>query len=317
MTRLESSPRFLCNAAVKPRSEARYRVALRLFVGYLAALALRPTTAGQIDSALCDYFHKIYVSKGGKQKGLAENTYAALVHFNPTLKRRLPYSVRALKGWSKLKPSKSWTPLTHKIALLLAWVLFRSLDRFDMAVGALLSFEGYLRISEMVGIRAENVVMPGDDRRGNVIEHAQILIKDTKTKAFAWVTIKDDVVLFLLALQLKISKRHNSGRLFNFSQNQYRAKFREAAEMMGLPRSVVPHSNRHGKATHEYVNGTSVERIVVDGRWKSLDSARTYLQQAAAQLLSLSLTPSLQNLATLVSADPLYAFFEFAWHSST
>jgi hypothetical protein len=47
-------------------------------------------------------------------------------------------------------------------------------------------------------------------------------------------------------------------------------------------RSFVPHSLRHGGAVHDYLNNQPLEEILLRGRWKSSDSARTYIKDGLA-----------------------------------
>ena len=63
----------------------------------------------------------------------------------------------------------------------------------------------------------------------------------------------------------------------------------------------VPHSFRHGGATHAYLSGSTVEQIKIRGRWKSLDSLNTYIQTARALFIDLDIPKQYNDLGHLLS----------------
>ena len=55
-----------------------------------------------------------------------------------------------------------------------------------------------------------------------------------------------------------------------------------------FPPNYVPHSPRHGAASHDSLRGLSVEEILRLGRWASTKSARLYIQSTQAVLISMN-----------------------------
>ncbi len=79
--------------------------------------------------------------------------------------------------------------------------------------------------------------------------------------------------------------------LFQLTYAQLRAQFRMALRFVGLAGGRVGfHSIRHGGATTLYLKGHTLDAIAHAGRWRSLTTARRYVQQGAALLSELRLS---------------------------
>jgi integrase len=154
------------------------------------------------------------------------------------------------------------------------------------AVGVLLAFEGYLRIGELCNLLIADVLMPGDDRTGVQIDDVQLLLRNTKTGPNMWASIKNSLVVTLLKWYLKMRKDAGANRLFNFNNGQFRRMFKKVCALLKLEGNFVPHSLRHGKATHDFLSGVPLDSILILGRWAASKSARIYLQSGRAQLLA-------------------------------
>jgi integrase len=90
-------------------------------------------------------------------------------------------------------------------------------------------------------------------------------------------------------------------RVFPFSLSHWLA-CSAAAALLGLGAiPFVPHSFRHGGATRDYMRGCSIEQIKLHGRWKSLESARRYIQQGPALLLLNEVPVQLVEQAALLT----------------
>mgnify|MGYP001565135778 CR=1 FL=1 len=154
----------------------------------------------------------------------------------------------------------------------------------------LLSYLRLLRINEVLALRREDVVLPGDNRMG--VDQLRILIrlKVTKTGKHQWVAVQERFV----AQWLSNLVQHFAPavKLFPFTAPSARSIFRDAVANVGLPSGYVPHSLRHGGATALHLSGVSMEDILLRGRWSSVKAARTYIQMGKGLLIDAKIDPT-------------------------
>jgi hypothetical protein len=118
-----------------------------------------------LDILLLEFCHDMFERHAGKCRSYGEMAKAGLCLFIPSLRGQLVYTSQALKGWRNLVPSKSYPPVTWNVALVIAYALrCRGLE--EMAIAVLLSFEDYLRVSELMGLSVSDVMLPQDSRLG-------------------------------------------------------------------------------------------------------------------------------------------------------
>ena len=72
--------------------------------------------------------------------------------------------------------------------------------------------------------------------------------------------------------------------------------FRWALLVLGLdPRRFTPAGLRAGGATHDYLMGNTVERLMWRGRWLALSTLRHYVQECASVLAVAQMEPTAQT----------------------
>jgi integrase len=305
---------FLCRQSLAPGTLKLYDKGLAQFIDWLwVHWGGIPTSIADLDVALCDFVHYLYLLKKGKCRSYAQAAMSAVCHAVPEAKGHMFFTSQALRGWKKLVPPKSHPPLTWKVTLVIAFVLTSQGD-FTYAIGVLLAFEGYLRIGELCNLRISDVLLPGDQSMGVVIDTAQLLLRVTKTGPNKWATIKDPFVLALLVWLQRTRKFAGQTYLFNFNEGQFRRRFKKVCKLLHLSGGFVPHSLRHGKATHDFLSGVPLETILILGRWAAHKSARLYVQTGRAQLLAGYTPVWIAELAQLLSTD-LSTFFAQAHHA--
>jgi integrase len=131
----------------------------------------------------------------------------------------------------------------------------------------------------------------------------QLLLRDTKTGPNKWASIKHQLVINLLIWLPRQRERAGETYLFDFNAGQFRRMFKKICALLKLQGNFVPHSLRHGKATHDFLSNIPLETILVLGRWAAHKSARLYVQIGRAQLLS-GYTPIwVADLAQLLCSD--------------
>jgi integrase len=302
--------RFLCDAALKPETIKAYDYGLGLFQDWLADNALPfPSSVLELDERFCDFVHYFYLLKKGKCRAYVVNARCSLQRRVPGARGNLLFTNQALEGWKRLVPPKSYPPLTWKVTVVIAYALV-IMGKLDFAIGVLLSFDAYLRVSELSNLLVSDVVLPGDSRLGPepAVGMAQLHLENTKTGPHKWAAVTDPFVLALLSFQVAKCKAASRMRLFEFNEAAFRNLFRKVCKLLDLHDNFVPHSLRHGKATHDFLIGVPLETILVLGRWAAHKSARLYIQVGRAQLLAGKTPEWIANLATLLTASLAVSF---------
>ncbi len=117
----------------------------------------------------------------------------------------------------------------------------------EHGLAMLLQFDCLLRLSELVGLKREDVVFEGDPRYPREFKGCLLCLRHTKTGSDQSVTVEDPDVLRLL--REHCADLQPSDRVFDFRADQYRRVFKRVAASLSLSPRYVPHSCRHGGAT--------------------------------------------------------------------
>ena len=297
-----ASSRYLLQAAYAPSTRKKYLSAVESFISFALDLGEDPPDVSDFDDLLNDYIHHLYMAEAGKSR--AHDTVYGVLMFRPELKGQLPVSMLALRGWHKLHPVLSYPPLTWELTVLIALKI--SLHSWPLAVGTLLAFDCFLRVGELVGLKREDVADSSDARLGAEFKGMALRLRKTKTGPNQWVEVESKEVMALLRGVVASTKPGQL--LFPVSTSAYRTIFKSACADLGLSKSYVPHSLRHGGATRSHLLGKSMEDILLRGRWASTKSARRYIQSGRALLLSMQVPPALAKLASILCRDLLTSF---------
>ena len=197
--RLGSGPRFLAMAALAPSTQAMYRRAALAFGGWLDSVGEDPADFADLDVLLEEYLHLHWLGKHGHGKGFAANTVNGVIKLLPEAKGFLPRARAALKGFEKLQPKVSYPPLSRSVAVALSVKL--ALDgHYRAGLGTLVAFTCLLRVSELVGLRREDVADHRSDPRVDSDTRLMTLrLRTTKTGLNQRVVVEDQTVADLLA----------------------------------------------------------------------------------------------------------------------
>jgi integrase len=280
---------FMLGWAVKPATARDYTKAARRFIAWAGDNGGDDAVTGDdFDGLVVEYFQSLYLA--GEGRSHAARTLSGLVHFAPWLVHQLPMARRALKGWTRRCPSVPWPPVTWPVAVAIAVRMVMS-GCYAGGVGVLVSFDCLLRISELLQLRAVDVVGAGDARVGAGFSGLWLRLQDMKTGTNKSVRVRTDAVRRLLR-GLVAAAPSSSSLLFSYSATTFRRLFKGAAAALGVSPDVVVHSLRHGGATHLFAEvGMGIAEIAEHGRWASVDSARHYLQQCRALLMARAAEP--------------------------
>jgi integrase len=181
-----------------------------------------------------------------------------------------------------------------------------------VGVGILLSFNCLLRIGEVLGIRMCDVADYGDRRMAGAPNLWITLIR-TKTGPNQAVCVDERWAQRLVRFAIAFRKLHGTGKgllepLLGLTEEQYRAVFRRACDSLGIPAAVVPHSLRHGGATHRLiVLGQPHDAVRRHGRWVSPKSLDHYTNAPAASMMAVHAPTDSVAWGERLAKDPVVA----------
>jgi integrase len=289
-------PVDLLQRAVTPGTFRIYRAAVQAWVEWAVEHGEDPLDEDDLDDCLLEYTQHLY--EEGGSKSAAKNAVCGLGLLLPRLRRMLPKARLAIRGWNNLEPGTSYPPLTWELACLLAVHLsLKSSLLARLAIGVVLAFDCFLRVSELVNLRREDIGFAGDARLGmtdpgdssaNVI----VIIRKGKTGKNQWVELMDPQLIELLRGLVKATKPGQL--LFPVTTTIFRREFKAGCAELGLSPLYVPHSLRHGGATrYRHLKKWSIETVMHRGRWASGKSARLYIQAGVAMAMATEVPRSL------------------------
>lgn len=279
--------------SLTPSTRLLYRTALRnLLLHHRTSLRrLAARSPRSVDAMMVQYMNRRF-STGGSFAQCA-HTLFGLVYAQPRLQSKLPRSRRALKGWDRHRPKRSYPPLTWELCVVIA-LSMAARGRHAEAVATVLGFDCYLRISEYTQLRRRDIAAGSDPRLGGAHTAMAIRLADTKTGPNKFVSVVNPQVSAALQSYLDGAALEPAALAFPFTAFRYSALFRSVCASLGLSScGFVPHSLRHGGATHDHLCGRDIEYIKHRGRWASSKSAARYVQSAPALLLQTSVPAGL------------------------
>lgn len=289
----------LLKARFKDQTRKAYRSAVNKFLQWCATERRNVKTMPQLDRALLDYFEWTYRNNGSRQ--LAINTHAGVIYYRRDVKGHLPFASEALRGWQAAKPSVQHPPFTWPVACVVAvWMTGRGWLR--EAIGTLLAFDCLLRVSELCALRATDVI----DAKASAVDQSwkfslALRLRQTKTGENQSVPIANAGVGKLVRILLRFTS--GSDRLFPRSTATYRKRLKTACAALGLDKTLVPHSLRHGGATHLYMSGVEVSTVKVRGRWVSLQTCERYVQAGQALIGSTNIPAAVADAGRHFAED--------------
>jgi integrase len=292
----DTSSSRLRDAALAPTTHASYTKNLNKFLIFTRLslpelMLLSPTI---IDQRMAEYIDDLFSQRGSYE--YACQAVFGLIYRHPPIKLYLGESRMRLRGWKRLKTGKSHPPITWELVCVFSATMAKW-GRHAEAVATLVAFDCFLRVGEMTRIQYRDVAMPNDPRMGGI--HAQMVLRLalTKTGINQSVSIENSIVRDALQGYLLAYPFMDKDRIFPFSPSSFRQTIREVSDSLGLSHiPFVPHSFRHGGATHYFFKGSSIEDIMFRGRWVALESTRRYITTARALLIMNTIPSHLHDI---------------------
>ena len=248
----------------------------------------------------------------GTRKGHCRNVVYGLEHFYPGFKQ-LTVARRCIAGWDRLVPPVPYAPMHLDLALALAAVLC-FLCCYGMAIALLVSFDAWLRISEVSALKPGDIV---DNRHqaDPVGRGVAVYIASAKTG------LRQAVLIDSLEIAELLVAWRDAHRAQGLGENvpifpppaQLRRGLAQALAGVGLADSndrclqFSWHSCRHGGASRAFLQGKPMSDILLRGRWKAEASGRHYVQSGRQLLIGSQLPPLVTQLAQRVQSLGLAA----------
>ena len=252
-----------------------------------------------------DYWFSLWAWQAyssGRGRSMVVRALAGLVFFYPEVWASLSMSRQSLRGWSRLAPPRPYAPMPRELVWAVASVA-RCRNWGALAVGLLVAFDCWLRISEVSALLVDHVV----DRRSSsdsVFSGVVVYLPHTKTGHRQAVRVLCPHVSSLLIQVRDATARDGpTARLFPFPDVLRKQLSSVLSALLGPDREMrglkfVWHSARHGGASRAYAEGMAVEDILMRGRWRQARSATRYLQTGRAMLLASQLPREVHALAS-------------------
>jgi integrase len=241
-----------------------------------------------IDHIMTDYFEHCAASGIGPARG--NHTIAGFKALHPESKTLLPLANQAMTAWRAKTPSRQHPPMPYPVACAIAYEFARR-GMTRESIGVLLAFDCLLRVSELIGLRYNDVVRQLRFDR-HMPNQTILILQDTKRGKRQSVPILSPHVIQLLRdFILKPIRRTRTregftpnARLFPFSSDQFRKRLKSVCSDLGVDVPYVPHSLRHGGATKLFIHGWPVADIKHRGRWWRIETCEQYVQDGKAAM---------------------------------
>ena len=208
---------------------------------------------------------------------------------------KLKHSWKLAKVWQRLEPPLRVLPISPLLVLGFAGAAV-AMGFSEEAAGLLVAFDAMLRSGELYNLRIADVqflrrgavLNLGQSKAGKRTGHSEMVVLESSI-ACKW-------------LKKACFSRPKHALLLERGQTFFRKLFHALVAFFEVEGLMNVYSLRRGGATWDFLRHSSMERTLLRGRWASTSTARIYLQDAAAAVSHLSLTPEQRHLARMMHA---------------
>lgn len=279
------------------------------FVEWVTARGCDASTAVLMDRCLANFFSWKFAA--GYSPAAGQQARAGIIHLFPRYRDQLPESLLALKGWEKVMPPNKHPPLTWFLSIAMA-LRAVSWGYPEIGCAILVGFHLFLRFGELLNIHLSDIADPNDLRFAAANNDIVIRLRHTKTGTNQGAHVDDPAIIKLIRVLKRVrssTAKQADPLLFNVSPFLFRRVFGLTVRSWEIPDNIVPHSLRHGGATHALkVQKVSAETVKERGRWASQKAFSHYIQGMEAALLQLRAPSKASELGVYVASDLFRAF---------
>ena len=267
---------------VKPRTLAYYNKACAWFFTLLQVWkASIGSDFWELDEVICDVTE--FAWETGENRGLIGNLLSGLEHHCPFLRGNLKCAWRLWRVWGNSEIPCRAPPLTAEAVMGMAAYMWEW-KFYGAAVLTCLAFHGFLRSMEFLSVQCKQFAFSADGTRCHLtLPRTKGASRSGNTEGLS---IDDKLLVQLLSWLLK--KAMPGDFVLGMTAANYRLVFRAAARAIGLPDTFQPYSLRRGGATWHFRQFGSMSSTMERGRWKSMTTARTYVNTALMELTEMS-----------------------------
>ena len=219
----------------------------------------------------------------GHHSSRGEKFAAAFLHFHPNFGRKGSRSIarmwRAIKGWRRRAPPRSRKPRSWpEVAGIAMYLIERG--EYMKAIWTLMAFGGYLRPSDVMKLRRQDMVPPVGSLSSQwcLVLNSEEYGDESKTGVSDESLIWDNVETKFLGEVFAVIKEQGppKSRIWDFDCPEMAESFEAASEALGLV-PFVPYQLRHSGPSWDRLHARRSQASVMKrGRWKSLASLARY-----------------------------------------
>ena len=286
---------------INPKTARLYRKEVQKFFQHLESCNIEiPPDSASLDAILAEYINHLY--QEGDSISHAGWLMSGFRRFIPSLKGHLPTASQYYSNWVRDHLPSRAVPMPWSVLKALVATAWR-FEHFDLGLCLLLGFVFYLRTMEMITLKLDDIVI--DSGRGQVI----LCLDNTKPSGpFSQsLVVRNPRLTRIIAFGY--SKLVGNDRVWPYSIGLFRVCFTRLLrhfDLQGFNFSL--YSLRRGGATFSYASTHDLNRVVLQGRWKDVKTARLYLDDARANLVRLAFLPSHHNALGFDSPKPTGPF---------
>ena len=238
------------------------------------------TSAEGIDLAMGTFFNELFLQ--GKNPWRGELLLAGMMHAMPEFSKAgqlsLPRTLRCLKGWRRLCPSRTKVPWGWDLWCAVAAELCR-LGYLRVAIAVLVGVGCYLRPSELLALTPASFVPPSPESSGAwaVLLHPSSRFAKSKVgESDETILLNSERLSFLRpAFTLLARSGRDDIRLWSCDYPSFFRLLTTVGRSLGVP--LVPYTMRHSGVTIDRAERQRTqEEAQMRGRWKQQSSMRRY-----------------------------------------
>ena len=263
----------------------------------------------EINAILATYGRLLY--QVGRPYNHFAETLNGIAMVKPSLRRQLQAAWNVAYGWVQQEPGSHHAALPPQV--LVALVTTALLWGWSRVAGCLaLAFGAVLRPGEVCAALRHHLLLPRDVY--GTMQCAYLSIQEPKTRftAAKHQTAKVDAADMLAVVDLAFARLDRNQRLWPYSSQTLRVRFRSLLEGLGLPTTVVDGrrpldlgSLRAGGATWLLNVTENPELTRRRGRWLNHRTMEIYVQEASSVLYLSTISEASRNkIFLLVKAFP-------------